>query len=159
MSIPHINISHDTYTVYRIAKELKQERIKCYDYFADPNMYTADVLGQASRIVEAVILGMPLPSVGAEMAKDGVLTFIDHMFIINCLVSFMEGKFNLIRLNVLKDFEGKYYKDILPIYQNRIDDANISVYWYPFNADVVLSRIFTQSLCGFIVNEELKLKQ
>lgn len=159
MSIPHINISHDTYTVYRIAKELGQERLKCLDYFANRNMYTADVLGQASRIVEAVILGMPLPNVGAEMDKAGVLTFIDHMFIINCLVSFMEGKFNLIRLNILKDFEGKYYKDILPIYQNRIDDAKISVYWYPFNADAALKKIFTRSLCGFIVNEELKIKQ
>ena len=148
MAIPHLNISHDNYTVYRIAKELGQERLKCYDYFEDKNMYTADVLGQASRIVEAVILGMPLPSVGAEMDKEGVLTFIDHRFIINCLVSFMEGKFNLIRLNILKDFEGKYYKDILPIYQNRIDDAKISVYWYPFNSDAALKEIFELSLSG-----------
>lgn len=148
MAIPHLNISHDNYTVYRIAKELGQERLKCYDYFEDKNMYTADVLGQASRIVEAVILGMPLPSVGAEMDKEGVLTFIDHMFIINCLVSFMEGKFNLIRLNILKDFDGKYYKDILPIYQNRIDDAKISVYWYPFNSDAALKEIFELSLSG-----------
>ena len=148
MAIPHLNISHDNYTVYRIAKELGQGRLKCYDYFEDKNMYTADVLGQASRIVEAVILGMPLPSVGAEMDKEGVLTFIDHRFIINCLVSFMEGKFNLIRLNILKDFEGKYYKDILPIYQNRIDDAKISVYWYPFNSDAALKEIFELSLSG-----------
>lgn len=148
MAIPHLNISHDNYTVYRIAKELGQGRLKCYDYFEDKNMYTADVLGQASRIVEAVILGMPLPSVGAEMDKAGVLTFIDHRFIINCLVSFMEGKFNLIRLNILKDFEGKYYKDILPIYQNRIDDAKISVYWYPFNSDAALKEIFELSLSG-----------
>ena len=148
MAIPHLNISHDNYTVYRIAKELGQGRLKCYDYFEDKNMYTADVLGQASRIVEAVILGMPLPSVGAEMDKEGVLTFIDHGFIINCLVSFMEGKFNLIRLNILKDFEGKYYKDILPIYQNRIDDAKISVYWYPFNAEAALTEIFKLSLSG-----------
>lgn len=148
MAIPHLNISHDNYTVYRIAKELGQGRLKCYDYFADKNCFTADVLGQASRIVEAVILGMPLPRVGAEMDKEGVLTFIDRVFIINTLVSFMEGKFNLIRLNVLKDFEGKYYKDILPIYQNRIDDAKISVYWYPFNADVELTQIFELSLRG-----------
>lgn len=109
MSIPHLKISHDSYTVYRIAKELGQERMKCYDLFADRSMYTADLLGQASRIVEAVILGMPLPRVGAEMDKEGVLTFVNHMFIINTLVSFMQGKFNLIRLNVLKNFEGKYY--------------------------------------------------
>lgn len=148
MAIPHLNISHDNYTVYRIAKELGQGRLKCYDYFADRNTYTADVLCQASRIVEAVIFGMPLPSVGAEMDKEGVLTFVDRMFIINCLVSFMEGKFNLIRLNILKDFEGKYYKDILPIYQNRIDDAKISVYWYPFNADAALTDLFKLSLSG-----------
>lgn len=148
MAIPHLNISHDSYTVYRIAKELGRGRLKCHDYFADRNVYTADVLGQASKIVEAVILGMPLPRVGAEMDREGVLTFIDNMFIINSLVSFMEGKFNLIRLNVLKDFEGKYYKDILPIYQNRIDDAKISVYWYPDNADVELTHLFEQSLRG-----------
>ena len=148
MAIPHLNISHDNYTVYRIAKELRQGRLKCFDYFADRNVYTADVLGQASRIVEAVILGMPLPRVGASMDKVGVLTFVDHMFIINTLVSFVEGKFNLIRLNVLKDFEGKYYNDILPIYQNRIDDTKISVYWYPDNADVELTQIFELSLRG-----------
>ena len=148
MAIPHLNISHDNYTVYRIAKELSQERLKCFDYFADRNVYTADVLGQASRIVEAVILGMPLPRVGASMDKVGVLTFVDHMFIINTLVSFVEGKFNLIRLNVLKDFEGKYYNDILPIYQNRIDDTKISVYWYQDNADSMLTQIFELSLRG-----------
>jgi hypothetical protein len=148
MAIPHLNISHDSYTVYRIAKELGQGHLKCYDYFADQKMFTSDILGQASRIVEAVILGMPLPSVGAEMAKDGVLTFVDHNFTLNCLVSFLQGKFNLIRLNVLKDFEGKYYKDILPIYQNRIDDAKISVYWYPFNGDDTLKQVFGYSLCG-----------
>ena len=148
MDIPHLKISHDNYTVYRIAKELSQERLKCYDYFADRTVYTADVLGRASRIVEAVILGMPLPRVGASMDKVGVLTFVDHMFIINTLVSFVEGKFNLIRLNVLKDFEGKYYNDILPIYQNRIDDTKISVYWYPDNADVELTQIFELSLRG-----------
>lgn len=146
MDIPHLNISHDNYTVYRIAKELRQGRLKCFDYFADRNVYTADVLGQASRIVEAVILGMPLPRVGASMDKVGVLTFVDHMFIINSLVSFMEGKFNLIRLNVLKDFEGKYYNDILPIYQNRIDDTKISVYWYQDNSDSMLTQIFDLSL-------------
>lgn len=148
MAIPHLNISHDSYTVYRIAKELGQGRLKCYDYFADKNVYTADDLSHASRIVEAVILGMPLPRVGASMAKDGVLTFVDHMFIINTLVSFMEGKFNLIGLNLLKDFDGKYYNDILPIYQNRIDDAKVSVYWYPDNADVDLTQVFKLSLNG-----------
>lgn len=148
MAIPHLNISHDSYTVYRIAKELGQGRLKCPDYFGDRMIYTADVLGQASRIVEAVILGMPLPRIGASMDKEGVLTFVDNMFIINTLVSFMEGKFNLIRLNVLKDFEGKYYNDILPIYQNRIDDAKISVYWYLDNADVELTQIFELSLRG-----------
>lgn len=148
MAIPHLNISHDKYTVYRIAKELGQGRLKCYDYFSDKNCFTADILGKASRIVEAVILGMSLPRVSSSMNKEGVLTFVDHMFIINTLVSFIEGKFNLRRLNVLKDFEGKYYKDILPIYQNRIDDAQISVYWYPDNADVSLTQIFDLSLCG-----------
>ena len=107
-------------------------------------MFLVRHLGSSKRS----FLGMPLPSVCAEMDKEGVLTFIDHGFIINCLVSFMEGKFNLIRLNILKDFEGKYYKDILPIYQNRIDDAKISVYWYPFNSDAALKEIFELSLSG-----------
>ena len=150
MDIPHLKISHDNYTVYRIAKELSQERLKCYDYFADRTVYTADVLGRASRIVEAVILGMPLPRVGAAQDKVGFLSFVgyDHMFIINSLVSFMEGKFNLIRLNVLKDFEGKYYNDLPPLYQSRIDDTKISVYWYQDNADSMLTQIFELSLRG-----------
>lgn len=148
MAIPHLRISHDSYTVYRIAKELSEGRLKCYDSFADRRMYTADLLGQASRIVEAVILGMPLPRVGASQDKTGVLTFVDRMFIINTLVSFMEGKFNLIRLNILKDFEGKYYNDIPPLYQNRIDETKISIYWYPDNADVNLTQIFETSLRG-----------
>lgn len=86
----------------------------------------------ASRLIESMLLGIPIPVVYFAEEEDGSFSVIDGQQRLTAIISFIQGKFlhnnkifKLTGLNVLKDLEGKTWKDLTDSQIEKINDTSI----------------------------------
>ncbi len=86
----------------------------------------------ASRLIESMLLGIPIPVVYFAEEEDGSFSVIDGQQRLTAIISFMQGKFlynnkvfKLTGLNVLKELEGKTWKDLSDSQIEKINDTPI----------------------------------
>ena len=65
---------------------------------------------QKSRLIESILLGIPLPVFYFSEDSEGVYTVIDGLQRITTIKEFMDNKFPLTKLEYLNHCNGKYYK-------------------------------------------------
>ncbi len=86
---------------------------------------------KASRLIESILLDIPLPVIYLSQEKEGQEYVIDGQQRLTSFFSFIDGKlpdpklpfgkdFKLSKLNVFTELNGKYYKDISREYQKKI---------------------------------------
>lgn len=96
---------------------------------------------KASRLIESVLLGVPLPTVYLSEEKNGVSCVIDGQQRLTSLFSFYRGqfpngdKFMLKGLNVLRDLEGKTFKDLDDELQENFLNYSLRVITFPKESD------------------------
>jgi hypothetical protein len=80
-----------------------------------------------SRLIESILLRIPLPMFYFSEDKDGKLTVIDGLQRLTTISDFMNNKFPLKDLEYLQDnCEGKYYKTLEPKYTRWFNLTQIS---------------------------------
>ncbi len=113
------------YTVDSIAKRIEQQKI-----FVPPfqRKYVWTHI-QASRFIESLILGLPVPGVFLSKEEStGKLLIIDGQQRMLSIANFYKGVFKDKKFTlkgVQSDLEGKSYEDLNQIDQNRLDDSII----------------------------------
>ena len=65
-----------------------------------------------SRLIESVLLGLPLPSIYLSQYKDGMLTVVDGLQRLNTIKDFFDDKFTLSNLEYLTECNGKKYSNL-----------------------------------------------
>lgn len=65
-----------------------------------------------SKLIESVLLGLPLPSIYLSQYKDGRLTVVDGLQRLHTIKYFLEDKLVLSNLEYLKDCNGKTYSQL-----------------------------------------------
>jgi len=86
---------------------------------------------KASRLIESILLDIPLPVIYLSQEKDGREYVIDGQQRLTSFFSFIDGKlpdpalpfgkdFKLSKLNVFTELNGKFYKDISREFQKKI---------------------------------------
>lgn len=90
---------------------------------------------KASRLIESVLINVPLPGVYLDENDEGILTVIDGQQRLTSLISFIEGKFNkseeeivdftLRGLEVLADFKDKRFSELDKASQRKIKNTPI----------------------------------
>lgn len=111
------------YTIDSIVQRIEKEKI-----FVPPfqRKYVWNQV-QASRFIESLILGLPVPGVFLSKEEDtGRLLIIDGQQRMLSVANFYKGLFGekKFRLkNVQEDLEGKTYDDLKEIDRNRLDDS------------------------------------
>ena len=151
MSTTYIeNAYHDVKSPYEISVGLKDGRfLNGWGYIEDPAKHTVNYVMTVSRIVESALLCAPLPRIGGLMNNVGQIEFCTNCAVPGALVAFMENKFPLVGMRVLKDYEGYFYSDLPGIYQNRIDDCKLDIHYVLRNANLVeKEHMFFKSLEG-----------
>ena len=84
-----------------------------------------------SRLIESILLGIPLPLFYFAQNKEGTYSVIDGIQRLNTIYAFMNNEFALANLEHLEDCDGKYYtnKDdtkALPLFlKRRVKNTNI----------------------------------
>lgn len=82
---------------------------------------------QKSELIESMIMGIPLPAFYVREDKNGVYIVVDGKQRLTALFEFIDCKYRLSKLNILKKLEGKNFEELSPIEQNKIEDYTLSI--------------------------------
>jgi len=75
---------------------------------------------RASRLVESFLIDIPVPVVYLAENKQGNYEVIDGLQRLTSSFRFFEGEYALSGLEILKDLNGKYFKDLDVRFQNKL---------------------------------------
>jgi hypothetical protein len=78
-----------------------------------------------SRLIESVLLDIPIPPIYFGKMLDGKLEVIDGQQRLTTLIDFVSNKFPLQKLRGLGTLNDKHYRDLSEEHQAKIDDAPI----------------------------------
>ena len=88
---------------------------------------------KASKLIESILINIPIPIVYLAATRDGKINVIDGQQRLTSIFSFIEGKFpdgrafKLSGLQVKTELKGKTFKDLDEEDQNKIFDYSISL--------------------------------
>ena len=85
-----------------------------------------------SRLIESILLGLPLPAIYFSQYDDGRLTVVDGLQRLGSICNFLDGKLKLMNLEYLENCNGKTYselKEVLsPLQMRRFGQTQISCF-------------------------------
>lgn len=80
---------------------------------------------QASKLVESILMGIPIPTVYFSEEDDGTYTVIDGQQRITSFVRFLKNEFRLTGLMELSSLNGKYYKELDKAIQKKLRSSSL----------------------------------
>lgn len=82
---------------------------------------------QISRLIETLLLGLPLPLVFLEEMEDGTLEIIDGSQRIRALDKFFKNEKKLSKLEILTNLNGLTFQDFPPTIQRQLNNASLRI--------------------------------
>lgn len=91
-------------------KEMYESR----DIITDPDYQRKYVYNdkQASRLIESILIGIPIPVVYLCEEDDNVYTVIDGQQRITSFVRYLRNDFPLVGLITMPQYNGRYFRDL-----------------------------------------------
>lgn len=80
---------------------------------------------QKSELIESVLMGLPIPVMYLFEDKYGNLIVVDGRQRLTAFFEFLDNKFALSELKILKSLSNKKFDEIDPIYQSKIEDYQL----------------------------------
>lgn len=81
---------------------------------------------QASKLVESVLMGIPIPTIYLCVEEDNTYSVIDGQQRITSLVRYLKNDFPLNGLQELNELNGKCYKDLSKDIQKKLKSSSLS---------------------------------
>lgn len=121
---------------------------------------------KCSRLIESALLGIPLPIVYLSEDKDGKESVIDGQQRLTAFFSFIDGKFpddgrdfHLGGLKVFDNLNGKFFREIDELYQDKIRYCTIPTITFRKESDSQLRfEIFERLNTGAVALNEQELR-
>ena len=126
--IDDVLIRKDARTVYEINRRIKQGR-----YVMNPD-FQRDVVwddSQQSKLIESVIMRIPLPVLYLAEDRKGRMVVVDGLQRLTTFVRFLNDDLKL-KLPEREDLNNKRFSELSPKVQNRIEDCNLILYVIDF---------------------------
>jgi Protein of unknown function DUF262 len=92
-----------------------------------------------SRLVESVLLRIPLPAIHVAEARDGSMRIIDGLQRLTSLFRFLEGNLALEKLGLLPELDDKRFRDLDIRMRRRYEDSPLTVMILGAGADPSLA--------------------
>lgn len=124
----NINIARDNLSAFQLYRKYHSGIIKLDPEFQRQGVWNPK---QKSELIESIIIGIPLPILYIKENKDGNWILIDGRQRLSTIFDFMDNKFSLSNLTILKEFNGRKFseeleKDINPSSKHKdFIDSNI----------------------------------
>ena len=122
--IDDLLIRQETRTVYEVVR-----RINKGFYVMIPDFQRDIVWGEArqSKLIESVIMRIPLPVFYLAENEDGRVVVVDGLQRLSTFSRFLKDEL-VLRLSDQRELEGKRFSDLSPKLQNRVEDCNLIFY-------------------------------
>jgi hypothetical protein len=121
-----IKISKEQYSVFDLKRQYETRKSVILDPDFQRNLVWDNK--QKSELIESVLMGVPIPIMYFFEGIDGKKQVVDGRQRIDALFSYINGKFKLNKLNILKEQNFKYFNDLEPIFQSLIEDYQLFIY-------------------------------
>ena len=122
--IDDLLIRQETRTVYEVVR-----RIKKGFYVMNPD-FQRDIVweeAQQSKLIESVIMRIPLPVFYLAEDKQGRMVVVDGLQRLYTFRKFLKDEL-MLRLSHQRELERKRFSDLSPKLQNRVEDCNLIFY-------------------------------
>jgi hypothetical protein len=123
--IESIMIRSEGRSVFEVSR-----RIKNGNYVMDPDFQRDFVWDheRQGKLIESALLRIPLPVFYLAETLDGKTVVVDGLQRLTTFHRFLENEFKLKGLEFLSDLNGKKFRDLSPLLQNRIEDTQLQLY-------------------------------
>lgn len=122
--IDKVSIRSEPRTVQDIIRRIDEGRYIMNPEFQREFVWPED---KQSKLIESAVMRIPLPVIYLAENDDGMLVVVDGLQRLMTFHNFVKGKFSLI-LPDREDLHKKKFDDLIPKYQNRIEDCSLRVY-------------------------------
>ena len=117
-------IRNDHRTVHDVLRRIEQEQYVMNPDFQRDFIWAED---KQSKLIESVIMRIPLPVFYMAEDNDGRTIVVDGLQRLSTFQRFVENKLKL-RLLDREELHGKQFSELPPKFQNRIEDCNLIFY-------------------------------
>lgn len=80
---------------------------------------------QKSELIESILMGLPIPVMYLFEDKSANLIVVDGRQRLTAFFEFLDNKYPLSGLKILRELNGKKFKDIDPVYQSKLEDYQL----------------------------------
>lgn len=120
-----IRIEKGRMSLYEIKRRQERGDILLSPEFQRENVWDSR---QKSELIESILMGIPIPVFYFFESKDAKIQVIDGRQRISAVIDFMNDKFKLSSLKIIKSIEGKNFSELEAIKQRKIEDYQIDTY-------------------------------
>jgi hypothetical protein len=122
-----VKISPDRFSLFELKRKSESE---LKTVIMDPEFQRNYVWNakQKSELIESILMGIPLPVLYFFQQKDGKFQVVDGRQRLTTVFQFMNNKFPLSGLEILKNENGKIFSKLDPLMQSTIEDYQVNVY-------------------------------
>ena len=121
-----LNITRETASVFQLKRkwERKPPMLDLTPPFQRDLVWTTK---QKSELIESIIMGIPIPAFYVKENAEGVYIVVDGKQRLSTLFDFIDNKFKLDKLSIMKDHLKMTFDDLTPIEQNKIEDYTLTI--------------------------------
>lgn len=122
-----IKVDKGFYTVFELKRKYAAEPKRV---ILDSDFQRNDVwnLRKKSELIESILMGLPLPIFYFNQDRYGRLIVVDGRQRLTAMFSYMDEKFKLRNLRVLKSINGKAFSELSVIQQGKIEDFQMQAH-------------------------------
>jgi hypothetical protein len=112
------------YSIFELQRQHERGRLNLQPEFQ--RFYVWDDT-KASRLIESVLLDVPIPTIYLVEESDGSYSVIDGQQRLNSFFRFLRNELRLRGLIVMSELIGKTFKDLPPAFQDKLEKATIHI--------------------------------
>ncbi len=122
-----LNIARDSASVFQLKRKWEKEpsMLNLAPDFQRDLVWNSK---QKSELIESILMGIPLPLIYVKEDERGVYIIVDGKQRLNTLFEFINNKFALTNLSILKTKNGSRFEDLTSMEQNKIEDCSLTLH-------------------------------
>jgi hypothetical protein len=119
-----INVAKDDNSIFELKRQFDKDRIQLSPSYQRGDVWKSK---QKSELIESILMGIPLPLMYFFQDNSGIKQVVDGKQRLTALFEFIDNKFPLTELSIMRGLKGKKFSDLEGLQQGKIEDYKVSI--------------------------------